>query len=234
MDICTCLHQWLMKLIQIVKKMWFTVEGQMFMCFSLSGLRQPSVVKLLSYLRIRWITHWLTDPPFSSSSSYLLLEQCRVWGYRRTQRGNHDYNTPQRDCWKMRSTWTSVLCVCVCVHASVQTTVCVCMCLPMCIYICTVRICESLRVVKGRWKVCVLSPAVSPCHVLQPVCSAQWLELSTLMWWHWLKPQQETKRGRKKDSERQFEGQVEIREKVWDGGFKRERADLDNNCNSSS
>lgn len=84
------------------------------MCFTLSGLRQSSVVKLLSYLRIRWIRHWLTDPPFSSSSSYLLVEQYCVWGYRRTQLGNHDYNTPQRDYWKMRSTWICVPRVSVC------------------------------------------------------------------------------------------------------------------------
>lgn len=43
--------------------------------------------------------------------------------------------------------------------------------------------------VKGNER-CVLSPAVSPCHVLQPVRSAQWLELPTLMWWHGVKPQQ--------------------------------------------
>lgn len=202
------------------------------MCSTLSGLRQSSVVKLMSYLRIK------ADQTLIDRSSFFLIPVLSPsWAVlclglqKNTARKPWLQHTPKG----LLIDEVSFKLFTVCVWGENDCTVHACIC--PCAFIYVQYVCMRVFVLVKEDERCVcwaLLSAPAMFYILLRVdCSAQWLELSTLMWWHGLKPQQETKGGQKKDSERRFEGQAEITAKVWDGGLKKERVDLDNSCNSS-
>lgn len=106
---------------------------------------------------------------------------CPTWGL-----GGSDIDwqvlppTSARACLGLRRNTTLTLLgvLYVCVHA--------CTTVYLCLSICGVY--ASVSAGEGKWKVCV-EPSCQSCRVLQP-STLHWLELSTLMWWHGVKPQQ--------------------------------------------
>lgn len=182
------------------------LESDVFSCFT-SVQNSFFLIKLLSH----WITR-IKDKVLFFGLSF--LSKSSVWGY--TQEHKHTWGGQLKNeislilCAVLTRVYANVHSVYMSVFALVSTGPCI-----------SGLVCESVCV-GNRWKVHVLSPAVSLCHVLQPVRSAPWLELSTVMWWHGLKPQQGSESGERWgeiDGERRFGCHVEIRDKVWERRF---------------